>query len=280
MPVPLDKCASCQLPVFAEDAVPGGCGCPERELRVLLAQRRKANEGVGLRPPNMNRDCLPALTPEMLMSSEGRSEFRAAQGIRGRTVDAVMLDEAMNFEAPARHNHRQASAPQVNLEELWMVNSGIPYEPGETSTGPEDFEFTSDEADIDVGTPRPSGGRQVGGQRFQVGRDPVPRTPPMSREVVPGPQGGPMREIGRAGRFAVLGEIPPPREPLMVEVPTVLSRIQTQLNRDRPERPARQEQPERQARPRNAMEQSRVMQAKERLPTVYDRIQNGFLDDD
>lgn len=217
------------------------------------------------------------------MSSEGRSEFRAAsQNILGRTTDVVFLDDAMGFAEP-RHNRRQAAAaPPVNLEELWMQNSGVPYEPGETSTGYEDFEFSSDEADIDIDTPRPSGGRRVGGERFQVGRDPPPRTPPMSREIVAGPQGGPMREIARVGRFPVLGEERPPnREPLIVEVPTVLSRIQTQLARQERERAPRERTPRHvPPPPRNAMDQSRVMQAKERLPTVYDRLQSNVFDDD
>lgn len=124
MPNPVDKCASCQSPVYAEDGIPGGCGCPERELRLLLANQKDRNSrGNAASAPDFashfvgrtaSADGLPELPAELLMSAAGRSELQAAQSfsprgpttfrqalaapLRGRTELVAMLDDAAFFQ--------------------------------------------------------------------------------------------------------------------------------------------------------------------------------------
>lgn len=200
----------------------------------------------------------------MLMSAEGRREFQAAQAptIRGRTQHVAYLDDAAHFGEEAG---RSTALPQVNLEELWLQNSGVPYDPSElestTVATTDDFEFGSDDVDIDIDTPPRHGGGRVGGERFRVDRPPPQRPQFVARPPEPGPQGGPMREAGRVGRFAILREeggrpepAPPPRAPQQA----------TRVAHARP----------------SALEQSRAMQSRQKLPNIYDRIREGFLDDD
>ncbi len=266
MPSPIDKCSSCRLPVYEEDNVSGGCGCAERPLRLLLAERRRENAREGIvdttYSPGLRAAAgLPDLNPEMLMSAEGRAEFQAAQTmrdpVRGRPRFAAMIDDDQSFEPPT---------PEVNLEAMWMQNSGIPYEPGESpvTSSSNDFGFDSYDYQIDINeeaTPR-YGGR-VGGARFRVDRPLEPRPSFSPGRPEPGPQGGNMREVGRSGRFSILAEMertaPPPPPPAPRAMPPRVAS----------------------SGPRNALARSREIQAQlQSRPTAYDRIQKGFLDDD
>jgi hypothetical protein len=79
-----------------------------------------------------------------------------------------------------------------------------------------DIEFGGDDIEIDPGPERHGGG--VGGERFNVLRPPTRE--PFRPQIASGPQGGPMREVGRAGRFPILAEQdrtpPAPRESTLI----------------------------------------------------------------
>jgi hypothetical protein len=121
MPNPIDRCGACQQPLYVEDNIPGGCGCPDRDFRVLLAQQRHRNNtgnedfastfvAASAPPPNLSE-----VDPGLLMSAAGRSEFEAAQqlagpsfraaiaqGLRGRTEHVAFLDDQTFFGHEAR----------------------------------------------------------------------------------------------------------------------------------------------------------------------------------
>lgn len=106
MPNPIDRCGACQQPVYLEENVAGGCGCPDRDLRVLLAQQRHRNNTgnedfasafvANTPPPNLSE-----VDPGILMSAAGRSEYENAQsltrGLRGQTHLVAHLDDAAIF---------------------------------------------------------------------------------------------------------------------------------------------------------------------------------------
>lgn len=229
MPTQIDRCASCGHPVFQEEAISGGCACPERGLRLLLAAERHRNGGgVPARPQ-------PALDPVAIMSQSGRGEYEAARRVaarpappRGRPRVAAVVDEENFFgdddwtgdwRGPVEEAPNVAMS-QMDLAAMWMQGTGIPFDPSQLvgAPGADDFEFSTG-ADIDVraASQAPSGGGSGG--RFRVDR-PAPPRPAFDRTTVNNQ--GPMREAGRVrDRFSVLREVQPagaPRIPVVAQV--------------------------------------------------------------
>jgi hypothetical protein len=295
MPSPIDHCTSCRRPVYANQGTPGECSCPEAGLRVLLAQERARNNRENsdfvsgfvqtpvARPPvargvRTASQELPDLDPTMFLSPAGRQEMQAAQSmpfpsgrpIRGQTAVATHFDDAGLFEEGSDFGNRTASAaPAVDLESMWMASTGIPYEPGETSSGLDGFEFTTyDPQDIDLDLERPAVGPRNGGARFRVDQPP-PARPPVPRPV--SMERGPMREVTRVreGRFSVLREdpIPVPREEFNEMVRDALPA--------RP-RPSAAELNAKQS----AIQQARTLQENAKRPTAYQHLLANSLGDD
>jgi hypothetical protein len=106
MPNAIDRCASCQQPLYVEEHVAGGCDCSDRDLRILLAQQRQRNNSgnpdfasafMASGPPDLS-----SIDPGILMSAAGRSEFEGAKqlaGPRGRTQVMAVLDDEAPFTA-------------------------------------------------------------------------------------------------------------------------------------------------------------------------------------
>ena len=226
MPTQIDRCASCGHPVFQEEAVAGGCSCPERGLRLLLAAARQQNGGAASVPDPgfMPRFQAPAPTARQVVASRPA----APPPLRGRPRVAAVVDDATFFgeedsgdwtggwrepqEAPVA-----AAVSQMDLAAMWMQGTGIPYDPSQLvgTPGADDFEFSTGDIDVSAASraAMPSGGG--GGGRFRVDR-PTPQRPSFDRTTVN--NHGPMRETARVrDRFAVLREVqpagPPPRMP-------------------------------------------------------------------
>jgi len=205
------------------------------------------------------------------MSSEGQRELQAAQSFRetrGRARNTPVLDVLSATSLP-------------ELEEMWLQGSGVPYEPGALESAPSDysdFEFSSSEDD--------SPGPRVGGERFRIDR-PLPARAAFSPGApVEGPQGGALREIARVGRFPVMaaGERFRVSEPRQVgslrerpEFPILPLPAPFRRSASAPSRPSAPAPVER---PTTGLERAREVQARERLPTAFERIDRGFLDDD
>ena len=74
--------------MFIEENVTGACGCPERDLRILLAQQRQRNGASNqdfasvVMSPSRNASSLPDLDPSMLLSAVGQNELLGAQQLR------------------------------------------------------------------------------------------------------------------------------------------------------------------------------------------------------
>lgn len=154
MPNPIDRCGACQQPVYVEENVAGGCGCPDRDFRVLLAQQRHRNNTgnedfassfVASPPP-----ALTELDPSFLMSAAGRNEFEAArqlagpsfrstlaQGLRGRTEHVAFLDDAADFGPTARtmaDTNPNVSSPR-QAQPVPPVEDEIDLDSGDEWTG-------------------------------------------------------------------------------------------------------------------------------------------------
>ncbi len=296
MPSPIDHCTSCRRPVYANQGTPGECSCPEAGLRVLLAQERARNNRGNsdfvsgfmqpqVAPPPVARgvrtasQALPDLDPTMLLSPAGRQEMQAAQSmpfpaarpIRGQTAVAVQFDDAGLFEESQNFGSRTASAPAVDLESMWMANTGIPYEPGSSvmDDGLTDFEFTTYEPqDLDLDLERPVGGSR-GGVRFRVDQPPPPR-PIATRPVAS--ERGPMREVTRVreGRFSVLREDSSPSRDEFTNM------VRDAIPASRPTRPSAAELNAKQS----AIQQARTLQENAKRPTAYQHLLANSLGDD
>jgi hypothetical protein len=281
MPNPIDRCASCGQPVYCEEAVPNSCGCPERELRILLAQQRQRNNSGNTEFTATFLASVPSLDtidPGIFMSPQGRTEFDAARQLAGPTTAARAqqavqhLDEPPGFDledgdwtgldAPQpTHNARTATAGhigEVDLAAMWMEGSGIPYDRSQlVVTSAEDFEFSTE---MDVGGPGPRGG---GGARFRVdGSTPRP----------------PMNEVGRVRGHTILRERPerperPPRD-VLADLVQNRERVDPSITRTRPEAPVAAE------RPVSAVQQARLLQAQARTPSIYSTMRNNPIGSD
>lgn len=259
--------------MYAEEAVVGGCACPERPFRLLLASQKQRNQASNQEWASPiigapQEAALPDLTPEMLLSPMGRGEFEAAQG------EPVDLDDMLGLGRPRmeRTASRGRPAPtlaNVNLEEMWLNGTGIPYEPSEIPVVADDgFEFSSGEEDIDLGGP-PIGPR-TGGVRFRVDRAPSERGLVNDQRA--------MRQVNqvRNGRFALLAEDPAPRQE-GTPVATIADRIATRTGVMRP--PPRDITASDANARQSVMQQARVLQERAKRPTVYDRLRNNPIDD-
>lgn len=151
---------------------------------------------------------------------------------------------------------------------MWLQGSGIPYDPEQfigTVAPTDDFEFGSDDIDIDTAGPRPTGGRIASRTR-------------MDRPQV---------EIGRAGRFPIIdagrsltAQANQDRAALAESIrATEDERVFQALDRIGREgfdpRP-----PGLTTKEANTRQYVKTLQEKQKLPTVYDRLQSGFLDED
>ncbi len=193
----IGSCDSCRRGIFAAEGVVNACECDDGVFPALLLREQFRNGSLKL-PTSMARTAstpsrpkgheLPALDPEMLMSPSARAELRAASTylpraqppspLRGHPVVAAVIDELAFFEA---------HEPYV-AEDFFNV------------------EFDTGDIEVDDSVPmRTSTREQV---RFRVDRGgPEPR--PFNAARAEGPQGGPMREITRVGRFPLIAD----REP-------------------------------------------------------------------
>ena len=188
---------------------------------------------------------LPDLTPEMLLSYGGMREFEGAQALRHESHTAQALREM------AEHQ------PEV-------------FNPGVAETADDDFQISFDHGDdwVDAESTFRTPAR---GERFSVLRPPQ-REPFRPPPPIPGPQGGPMREVGRVGRFAILAE-----EPARDFLAEARARLEDRIVERQFENPARsprtpttmttaQVRTQRQVEHRAAVHET--------LPTAYDRLMN------
>jgi hypothetical protein len=290
MPNAIDRCASCRQPLYLEDGVAGGCGCPDRELRVLLAQQKQRNSTGNTDFTEVSPPDLSGIDPAFLLSAAGRSEFEAARQISGLVPQAVPsppmaapeidlgeADEGVDFDFDGdwtgswqdqtRHNARVASAANgmdnVDLAAMWMQGTGIPYDPSQlvSTDHLDDFQFDTGDLAVDASA-YPRGGSSAA-PRFRVDAAP-PSRPAFNRSLVN--DQGPMVESARVrnGRFPVLRERPQPQNV------DVFDQVRTH---DVPA-PSHESRP---TAPMNAMQQARQLQAKPKGPSVYDLIRNNPL---
>lgn len=244
----IDMCGSCRHPIFDRDGVAGACGCDDGIYNTLLARQRYEN---GMKP--MVRQASTSPVPRiqanaadldfMFLSPAGRRELEAAQQER-------------NIPRPAAGQGR----PHAMTED---ATDGIFDLALEDAPQADDFEFGSGE-DIELQDgPHPSMA-----PRFRVDRPPPPRTPFMANRV-PGPQGGPMREAGRVGRFALMVE-----QDLQEQRPAMQADLDRMaLNRGVVPQ-VRQD-----AEKLNAAQQAKRAALHDKLPTAYERVAGDFLAD-
>jgi hypothetical protein len=181
---------------------------------------------------------LPDLTPEMLLSPSARREYEAAVQSQERPMYRGSVEETGS-----------ASDWATGLDlEAPVDDFGVTFEPVDVPDGP-----------------RPTTSRED--TRFRVDRGtPVYRR--FDASMQSGPQGGPMQEVGRVGRFPVLAERPLTRSDRRHPAESVEALRQAMGGRyieDSPEppRPVKVEKP---------IDRSK-------LPTAYDRLTSNFLDD-
>ena len=210
MPNQIDRCATCAAPIYAEDNVPGACGCNDGMYRSLLAQAKQQNQTRRVTTASTQAS-LPPLPPDLFGPAGPRED--------PNTIQFSSMDVEFDVEFPEEQGH---------------------YVPPE--------------------------------QRTRIDR---PRNlPAFNRQMMPGPQGGPMREVGRVRGFRVEAEIPVSRE-AGEEAYFDFSSAPPP-----PENPLRQQ--ERRANPpqcvRTAAEKR--FQAAITKTTVYDKLTKGYLDDD
>jgi hypothetical protein len=260
MPQQIDRCRSCAAPIFDVDGVEGACACDEGIYLALLARQRHENRRGSVRTAStatdhaltaLARQGAPeptALDPMMFLSASARRELQAAQ--QERLVPRAPPGPGRGRPHPITDDPTDGFL-DLALEDAPAPSDGL------------DFEFSSGD-DIEVyDGPRPSSQ-----ERFRIDR-PVVRAPFVAR-VSPGSQGGPMREVARIGRFALLRE-----EPTVLgqsrQVPVAEVR---QIFEDGARRDARE------AAKLNAVQQEKRAAYHEKLPTAYDRVAAGnFLSD-
>lgn len=241
----IDMCGSCHHPIFDRDGVAGACGCDDGIYNTLLARQRFEN---GMKPmvrqasmPRVQSNAAD-LDPFMFLSPAARRELDAAKQER-------------NIPRPAAGQGR----PHAMTDD---ATDGFLDLALEDAPQADDFEFGSGE-DIDI----PDGPLPSGAGRFRVDRPP-PRTPFVATRV-PGPQGGPMREVGRVGRFALMVEqdmqqAPAPQTATIMSVANSRG-VVPQVRQD--------------AEKLNAAQQAKRAALHDKLPTAYERVAGDFLAD-
>jgi hypothetical protein len=315
MPSFVDRCGSCHRPLYAEEGISGGCDCPDRDLRILLARQRVANTSKA--PSDFASSFMaseaqqPPLDMTLLMSEAGRNELRYAQQLAGfprippqiRQAQTTPENDDVSFEPTAfeddidlgggdvdwtgswdqtsRHNARTASAARsmdaVDLSAMWMQGSDVPYTPDQL-IAPEaldDFDFNT--RDLVVDAPSRQGGGASSG-RFRVDGTPPPRIPFNGGLVGQGP----MVESSRVrnGRFPVLREQgarppPPPRTDFLDQM---RAELDTPWPRQGGSPIPRQSEAPRPPPVRSALEQARALQQSKPTGTsVYDLIRKNPL---
>lgn len=226
--------------------MPQACACDEGVYLTLLARQRHINLRGQTWEAHQPATPLPDIDPLMFLSREARREIEAAQQPRqpvGRPFP-ITDDPTDGFL-------------DLSLEEA-PVSDGF------------DIEFEREAGETDL--PRyPRGGGGAVQERFRVDRPPQPR--PFVAARIPGPQGGPMQEAGRAGRFPIL------REVQVREARSALAALTDEatalLERSQPTTRSRPTAPE-----LNARQQEKRAQLHQTLPTAYERVARGdFLAD-
>jgi hypothetical protein len=154
---------------------------------------------------------LPELTPEMLLSASACRELGAAQQSYGMPAQRALRVARERPESAAQFRFRTR---EVEADPAYFDLEALDASPPDDSM---DIEFGGDAIEFDP-LPERHGG-SVGGGRFNVLRPPTRE--PFRPQIASGPQGGPMHEVGRVGRFAILAEqdrAPPvPREMTLIE---------------------------------------------------------------
>lgn len=244
----LSTCSSCSSPIFAEEGVGGACACDVGIYLTLLARQQHENQRGQTRTASTQPriPMLPELDPMVFLSREARGEVEAAQQSRS--------------PRPVGRPHPITDDPTDGFLDLRLEDA--------PQTDGFDIEFETEPSEIADYPRYPRGGGGAVQERFRVDRPPVHR--PFVAERIPGPQGGPMREAGRAGRFPIL------REVQVREARSTLSAL-TDDATALPERP----QPTRPTAPEvNARQQAKRAELHRTLPTAYERVARGdFLAD-
>ncbi len=198
----LERCSSCQSPIYLEDSVPGACSCLEGDLRQLLARRRIASGAATPAPARMtrvasmvqqplpHRESLPELSPEMFLSSGALREVQAAAGMRNRSH--IMVDPK-RFTTTVRMDRPAAVEVDFDLDmdgaiEMSMGNGPAPsgldaqlasiWERGVAADLGNDFQVdfsAGDDIDLDTPSRGPLGDPR--GSRFRVDRPPPTPAP-------------------------------------------------------------------------------------------------------
>ncbi len=284
MPEQLDWCAECNAPIYME-RVAGACTCDAGKIKALTAHIRRnrtrpahPRRGEPVLPRPLDDAALTMATARAIAADHPRpvvvgtprhdqdlgqilmADARRELGIReefehfDRTVRAG-LGVPEPVVRPA--NCPPAPPQDFNLEALW-TDEEIEGTASPMATAG-DIEFDGGE-DIEFEQlPLRVGGEET---RFRVDRG-APQREPFRANVEPGPQGGPMRQVGQARgypilreqRFAGLG----PGDRYWSSEPEYVGRMP--------------EQSERQVAPKPAERPAR-------RPTVYERLAHSFLDED
>lgn len=228
-------CPSCGGRLVANQV----CACPDGPYYALLGDHQ--NERPLMRAARPQRAPDAPFDSSLLQSREALQEIAAAGQRLGRP--SVVMDDPTDGMLDLRNIPPEA---HENID-----FTGPPFSNGD--------EITFDTEDIEVPVEYPRNMR-----RFRVDRP--PQREPFTAVRVPGPQGGPMREVGRVGRFALLRE----EDRQLTPAPDL-------VERPWPERAPRQV-PE--AAKLNAKQIEKRAALHEKLPTAYERIATGFLGDD
>jgi hypothetical protein len=306
MPSFVDRCGSCHQPMYAEENVSGGCNCPDRELRILLARQRVHNNSKA--PADFASSFMagetqqaqqPSLDMTLLMSEAGRNELHYAQQLARfprtnppiRQAQTTPENDDVSFEPAAseddidlggdvdwtgswdqstHHNTRTASVARsmdaIDLSAMWMQGSGVPFTHDQL-VSPEADGFDFDTRDLVVDAPSRQGGGASSG-RFRVDGTPPPRIP-FNRGIV---GQGPMVESSRVrnGRFPVLREQGPPPAPIT----DFIDQMRAELDAPRPRQPEAPRPPP----VRSALAQARALQqSKPKGTSIYDLIRKNPL---
>lgn len=252
MPTQISICRACQAPIFVEDEVPGSCVCQEGIWHTLLARQQHENR------QGRTRTASQAPTghspePFMFLSREARSELEGALS----QTNPKPRTRPTREQNPRPDRSFGADDLGDRLDFEMLARDEAPTDDG--------FQVEFDSGDLDVEDDRPTQ-RAQNPNRFRVDRPPQHR--PFVAQIEPGPQGGPMEEIGQVGRFRLLREAQPRQ----------LSREEA-VRLERPEPPPNRNRPT--ASLLNAQQQARSAVEHEKLPTAFERLAQGdFLSGD
>jgi hypothetical protein len=305
MPNAIDRCGSCGQSVYLEENVEGGCGCPERDFRILLARQRERNNSgkadfasafMASGPPDISQ-----VDPGLLMSAAGRNEFEAARQLSA-------FQGISQAAPPARE-----AAQEVLLNDLQELNNVT----AETMDTGDDIDLGGGDDWTGLGSQQPErhmarvasvaqqmDGTDLAAMWMQGTGIPFDRSQLAAPDHLddfqfdtelamdtPGPRGGGGGAVG--GRFRVDGG-PPPRPAfdrgmINAQGPTVeAARVRGRFavlreagprepvgTRPPGVRPVERSEPASPRAPVSAVQQARELQARSRGPSVYERLRDN-----